>query len=331
MFDIVIPIWKMKTKYLKTCLESVLAQTHQEYKCYIIDGTPTDWEEYDAQMRMLKPILKDRRFEYHRHRNLEKPFVSEAMNQGAELGSNPYIQFIGGDDFFYSHHFKTMKENIECEPTPEEVGVYFCMVQMNKKRIIDLGESKLGQVRTYIMNHYLIHPFLQKDLLKYFHSATPILMNGAVFNREIFQEIGGFQEDMVYSEDTDLVMKILLKDYHIRWFPYIGAYLRVGKHQSTVEGEVPYDREREFKRCDELYIKRYSEYLLGNRSIESANEQLTEVMGEMQPKGLVESIWGVAQGGYKYLSSKLVEDKEAFFILKTEEEERLFTEGDIVL
>ena len=58
---------------------------------------------------------------------------------------------------------------------------------------------------------------------------------------------------------------------------------------------------------------------------------MNEIMGGTQPKGLVESMWGVSQGGYKYLSSKLVEDKEAIFILKTEEEEKLFMEGDIVL
>jgi len=331
MFDIVIPIWKMKTKYLQTCLESLKAQTYADFKCFIIDGTPKDWEHYDKQMKMLQPYLNDNRFRYKRHKNKERPFVSEAMNQGAELGSNPFIQFLGGDDFFYSHHLSTMKEKIEKEPQPEKVGAYFCMVQKNQKRILDFGEFKVGQVNTYVMNHYLIHPFLSDELQPYFHSGNPILMNGGVFNRKAFEEVGGFDEDLVVAEDTDLVMKIIQSGYLTRWFPYIGAYLRVGQHQTTVDGDAPFDKASEFMRCGDIYNKRYADFILYHQPIDKASETLSSSLGDSKSEGFYESVWGFTNPKYKHLSRRMVPEKEAFFVLKTEDEVKLFMEGDIVL
>ena len=57
----------------------------------------------------------DKRFEYHRHPNLDEPYVSESQNYGLSLGSNPYVQFLGGDDFFYPHHLISMKDAIDAE------------------------------------------------------------------------------------------------------------------------------------------------------------------------------------------------------------------------
>lgn len=331
MFDIVIPVWKMKTDYLKTCLESIQAQTFKKFKCFIIDGSPLDWEEYETQQRMIKRIMKeDSRIQYHRHRNLDEPFVAEAMNQGTELGSNPYILYIGGDDFLYDHFFKTMQTYIS-EEEDENVGVFFSMIQKNEKNIIDMGDFKLGRIQTWIMNHYLVHPFIDEKMLPFFHYGTPIYMNGAVFNRKVVNELNGFNEDYVICEDVDLVMRMIMRGYIPRWCPFIGAYLRIHPQQSTTDGEVPYDREKLFEQNIDDYNEDYGDYLIFRKSLKQAKKVIEESGGESLTRSVIESLQGVNNVDYKKLSSRYLEDKEALFILRNEDEERMFMEADLVL
>ncbi len=233
MFDIVIPILNMKTKYLKECLESIKNQTFGEFKCYIVDGTPENWKEYKKQQKMIKSIMKkDERFEYHRHPNLEEPYVSESQNHGLKLGDNPYVQFLGGDDFFYPHHLLNMKQFIEDEKD-NDVAFWFCMVKTNEKTILDFGNFKVGRVSAFIENHYILYSFLNKNIYPLFHSATPIFMNGLMLKRDEVEGVGGFNEDYEMGEDVDLVRRIVKTGKHGRWLPYVGAYLRKHDGQTT--------------------------------------------------------------------------------------------------
>jgi glycosyltransferase involved in cell wall biosynthesis len=331
MFDIVIPVWKMKTNYLKTCLESIQAQTFKNFKCFIIDGTPTDWEEYEEQQRMIKGIMKDdSRIQYHRHRNLDEPFVAEAMNQGTELGSNPYILYIGGDDFLYNHFFNTMQTYI-LDEEEERVGVFFSMIQKNEKDIIDMGEFKLGRVQTWVLNHYLVYPFMDEKMLPFFHYGTPIYMNGAVFKRTVVEELNGFNEEYVICEDTDLIMRMIQRDYVPRWCPFVGAYLRVHPQQSTTDGEVPYDKKKRFEQNLKKYNQDYDDYYIFRKSLTQSKNIIENHMEAELNRSLIESIQGANNVEYKSLSSRYLRDKEAFFILRNEDEERMFMDADLVL
>tara|TARA_B100000282_G_scaffold150787_1_gene108597 strand:+ start:519 stop:1541 length:1023 start_codon:yes stop_codon:yes gene_type:complete len=340
MFDIIIPIWKMKTKYLEVCLQSILAQTEQDnrtpytkYKCYIIDGTPMDWKHYETQQRMLKKLIgKNKRFEYHRHQNSDKPFVSEAFNQGRKLGSNPYLQFVGGDDFFYQTYFSMMEQRVMSESDRKSVGISFCMVQKNEKSVVDLGDIKLGVVETYLLNHYMALPFLKEELLRYFHVGSPVLMNGAVFLRTAFEEVGGYDEDMVIYEDTDLVLRIIKAGYLSRWYAFVGSYLRVHNEQTTLDGEVPYDRKLEFKRSKESYENRHIDERLYLKTPEEIKNIVRNKFGEDIDNSLAESIFGMTYpGAWKDLSARFIREKLQFFVLKNEDEVNMFMEGDIVL
>ena len=51
MFDIIVPIYKIKPLFLEQCLVSIDAQTFENFETWIIDGTPEDWEGY--------PLRKD--------------------------------------------------------------------------------------------------------------------------------------------------------------------------------------------------------------------------------------------------------------------------------
>ena len=334
----------MKPKYLSECLASIKEQQEQNFQCYIVDGSPEDWESYEYQMKIIAEYTDgDSRFEYHRHPNLDKPYVSEAQNYGFSLGSNPYVQFLGGDDFFYTHHLKEMKKAIE-EEYDDNTGFWFCMVKCNHKNILDLGEIKMGRVRTWLLNHYLMYPYLESSLLKYFHFGNPLYMNGVVLDRKGVENVGGFDEELVIGEDVDLILRIVKSGCKGRWLPYVGSYLRIHEGQTTDEekrGETPYDKEKMFAKSLKKNDITHSDCKVGRTKLgkkiegKMLEKHKEKIMVTLDKKHLLTSEYeileGMASGGYSPKTKTELENGEMLFLLKNKKEEILFMERDIVV
>jgi glycosyltransferase involved in cell wall biosynthesis len=367
MFDIIIPILKMKPKYLHECLASLKAQQHRKFKCYIIDGSPEDWELYKESMDVINSMMKkDRRFEYHRHPNLDEPYVSEAQNYGLSLGSNPYVSFLGGDDFYYPHHLISMKDAIDAE-LDDDVGFWFSMIQTNNKSIMDFQTFKIGRVRTWLMNHYLSYPHLSKKEYPLFHNGNCIYMNGLVLKRELVEEVEGFNQEYFVGEDIDMVMKIVIRGYHGRWLPYVGAYLRIHSEQSTNGDKIQkMDLERRLQWSKNLAQKSvdYQEYKVGwirwktmneweeevdenggqpivmddgknkmfkGEELEQEMERVGNMLGKQLTPSEYELLRGLTSGTYQEKTNLELIEKEMIFLLRTDDEENNFWENDIVI
>jgi GT2 family glycosyltransferase len=369
MFDIVIPILKMKPKYMAECLASIKSQQFKRFKCYIVDGTPDDWEHYDESMKTINHYLKnDDRFEYHRHPNLDEPYVSEAQNYGLSLGSNPYVQFLGGDDFFYTHHLISIRDAIRDE-IDENIGFWFCMVKANDKKIIDFDDFKIGRVKTFLLNHYLVYPYLSTEMLPFFHYGNPIYMNGVVFQRKLVEDVDGFNIKYQIGEDVDMIMKIVRSGYHGRFLPYVGAYLRVHSDQSTndvkmskmsLDKRLTWDRNLVEKELEhgawKVGWKRYknieeweqevkdnggkptsregqimSSRMLNKREGKKNKKEVEELVGKEITPSEYEWLRGMTSGTYQDKTVHELLNCERMFLLKSKKEEDLFMERDIVV
>lgn len=90
MFSIIIPVYNA-AKYLRPCLDSVLAQTERDWECICIDDGSTDGsaailDEYAA---------KDARFQIVHKKN---EGVAVARNAGLDLARGEYVCFVDADD-----------------------------------------------------------------------------------------------------------------------------------------------------------------------------------------------------------------------------------------
>ena len=101
MFDIIVPIYRIKPEWLEQCLASIQRQTVSDWQCYVVDGTPEDLPQYDELMSVVDSFVSDTRIAYVRQTGHG---VSQARNQGIALGSHPYIAFLDGDDYWYDEH-----------------------------------------------------------------------------------------------------------------------------------------------------------------------------------------------------------------------------------
>jgi len=371
MFDIIIPILKMKPRYLHDCLNSLKAQQYKKFKCYIIDGSPKDWEHYKESMKVIKGMMKgDKRFEYHRHPNLDEPYVSESQNYGLSLGSNPYVQFLGGDDFFYPHHLISMKDAIDAE-VDENVGFWFCMVRANDKTLLDFQTFKVGRVKSYLQNHYLMYPYLQKELYPIFHYGNPIYMNGLILTRKLVEQVGGFNKEYRIGEDIDMILKIVKNEKYGRFLPYVGAYLRVHNEQTTnhekmdslsyenkmqwqislakkrlahIDCEVGWEKsfttieefiniyEPKWKNDPDGMMKEEGSLPITNNDEKIIDmERVAKLLGKKITPSEYELLKGMTSGTYHYKTIHELTTEEKLFLLRDDDEEKKFMENDIVI
>ena len=89
--SVIVPIYNTE-KYLRRCIDSVLAQTYKDFELLLIDDGSTDssgaiCDEYAA--------LDARVSVFHK----ENGGVSDTRNYGLDLAQGKYLMFLDADDF----------------------------------------------------------------------------------------------------------------------------------------------------------------------------------------------------------------------------------------
>ena len=77
MFDVIIPIYRIDPALFKRCVDSVFAQSLNDYTVWVVDGTPTDADTYAGCMQLVEEYDNHPRFNYFRQSGTG---VSQARN-----------------------------------------------------------------------------------------------------------------------------------------------------------------------------------------------------------------------------------------------------------
>ena len=114
LISIIVPVYKAE-KYLRRCVDSILAQTYQNIEVLLIDdGSPDnsgeicdEYAEKDSRVRVF-----------------HKPNggVSSARNLGLKEAKGDYIGFVDADDYID----KTMYEVLLCNLIKENSDISIC-------------------------------------------------------------------------------------------------------------------------------------------------------------------------------------------------------------
>ena len=92
--SVVVPVYNVE-KYLRTCLDFIVAQTLREIEIICVndgstDGSPAILEEYAKEDARIKIISQENRG------------LSGARNTGMDAATGKYLAFVDSDDWFYS-------------------------------------------------------------------------------------------------------------------------------------------------------------------------------------------------------------------------------------
>jgi glycosyltransferase involved in cell wall biosynthesis len=184
--SIIIPAYRV-TAYIAEALDSVFAQTVQDFEVIVVNDCCPDTE---ALERVLSPYLS--RLVYIKLPQNSGPSV--ARNTAIQNASSPYLAFLDADDLWEPEYLETQLRMLQADPT---VDVLYCNARLfgspdvEGLTCMDLNPSHGDVTFTSLMS-------LQCTVL--------ISITG---RREAFLRAGLFDPPRRRAEDFDLWLRVL--------------------------------------------------------------------------------------------------------------------------
>lgn len=191
--SVVIPTFN-RSRLLVNAVASALAQTYKDYELIVVDDGSTD----DTTQR-LGPYLDRVRYVYQENRG-----ASAAQNRGIELATGRWIAILASDDLWLPTKLEQQIHALTA--LGSEFGACFtdCTYEgdprLTRSAFEEAGftpESEFG-------------PF--DDPVTYILARHPMIyVQSLLVQRRLLEELGGFDEALVVSEDTDVLFRLAFK------------------------------------------------------------------------------------------------------------------------
>jgi len=181
-----------RCQFLAEAIDSVLAQTFfiknpQDWELLIIDAGSTDQTEL-----LVQPYLEDwpnLGFYRQPHRG-----VSAARNTGLSLAKGEFIAFLDSDDLWLPAKIEAQLSYLRAFPSAP-----FCLAE----EIWIRRGKRVNQARK--------HQKSSGHILEKVLSLCLLSLSSALFRRQLFAELGQFDESLPVGEDYDLGIRIALR------------------------------------------------------------------------------------------------------------------------
>ena len=189
MISVIIPTYN-RASFLEEAIQSVLVQdffirnASIPFELLVIDDGSTD-----NTKEVVRSFGDKVKYHFQEHKG-----VSAARNLGLELTQGDYLAFLDSDDLWKKEKMSTQMSFMKSFPIAK-----VCYTE-----------------ETWIRRGVFVNP--QKKHQKYsgwiFDKVLPICLlslSSALFKREVFEEIGKFDEELPACEDYDFGIRLALK------------------------------------------------------------------------------------------------------------------------
>jgi glycosyltransferase involved in cell wall biosynthesis len=182
--SVIIPTWNRR-ELVARAIDSVLAQTRPVEEIIVIDDGSTDGtgdflaHRYGARLRYVRQ---------------DNAGVSAARNRGLALAGGRYLALLDSDDSWLPEKTALQIALLEADP---RLGMVVCNVRRESVDggLIDIFDRR-GQIPEDgpALRHVLRNPAL-----------APV---SALFRREVYETVGGFDESLRTAEDLDFHLRV---------------------------------------------------------------------------------------------------------------------------
>ena len=210
-FSILVPLYNTPVEYLKAMIESVRAQTYQNWELCLADGS--DAERGEVCKTCRKYARRDRRIKYQKlDRNLG---ISENTNACISMATGDYIGLFDHDDIL---HPCALYEDMKAICEQEADFVY-----------TDENTFHETPADAY-WPHY--KPDYSPDTLRSYN----YICHFTVFARSLLEQTGAFRKAFDGSQDYDLILRLTEKAKHIVHIPKVLYYWR--SHANSTASDI---------------------------------------------------------------------------------------------
>jgi glycosyltransferase involved in cell wall biosynthesis len=179
-FSVIIPLFN-KEKSIRSTIESVLNQTYPNFELVLVNDGSTD------NSLIAASSFNDTRIKIL---NKDNGGVSSARNRGIELSQNQYIVFLDADDLWLPY---CLEEFCILINKFREAQVFCTNYNMTGKNL------KGSERRYYIEDYFYTSAYYMAKW------SIPIIITGCItIKRDIFIEVGYFNQNISHGEDIDM-------------------------------------------------------------------------------------------------------------------------------
>ena len=170
---------------LKTALNSIRKQTYPNIEVIVVEDGTNESEQ------MIKEEYSDLNIKYYCMQ--EKVGRTKTGNFALEKASGKYYNFLDDDDAFYANHVETLVQALEAG---------------SNKAAYSIAEE--SQIVVKSQNPYVFRE--KRKIVRYSQPFNRILLYNSnyipiqsiMFSRELYEQLGGFDESLEVLEDWDV-------------------------------------------------------------------------------------------------------------------------------
>ena len=221
-----------KIEYLPACIESMLAQDCQDWKCVFVDGYSTDgsWE-------YMQQFANDSRFLLLRGR---KQGMYADWNECLKYVNTDYFYFLTSDDTCYPKLVSTTTKALDAYPDIDVCHFQFSLIDKQGKTVtLPKGGAYQQRIDFYseVNQHMHRRSGICEFMMHFVYGAMYTTITSLVFRSKLIEKMQGFKSIYGSVGDFDWTMRLcLLTD--ILYLPELLATWRIYDEQATKQSTL---------------------------------------------------------------------------------------------
>ena len=230
--SIVIPLYN-KAQSIKQTIDCIQAQTYQDWEIIIVDGY-----SQDGSLDIVQELAAaDERIHIHMQEN--RRGVTPARNESVMHAQYEHIVFMDADDYWEDSYLERMVALIQDYPDCGIWGIAHGTM---------VGDKKVPDQR-FVTPYRGILP--ESPWAEW---GCPFWTSATAISKTAFEQVGGFDNRIIYGEDIDLWWRIMLNyraaldSTEVLSYYRVDAENRACNHVFPLKLHIPY------------YIEKYQQY-----------------------------------------------------------------------
>lgn len=195
--SVIVPVYNAE-KWLRRCVDSILAQTYTDFELLLVDDGSTDisgaiCDEYATLDPRVRPFHKP------------NGGVSSARNLSIENAKGEWITFVDSDDLLYPDSLMTL---MEANSSDLVVGLLYHRAE-NKFNLRHVAKSKHSEFVFDLKNSKKTNFFeFEQELVRVniFNPLAKLFRTNIILSENI-----KFNEQLFFGEDSDFVIRYITK------------------------------------------------------------------------------------------------------------------------
>lgn len=195
LISIITPVYNPDEKWLRSCIESVLKQSYDNWELCLADDCSTKshvkkvLNEYSKKDKRIKVVYRSK-----------NGHISRASNSALKIATGEYVALLDHDD----------------DLSPQ--ALYKIVEVLNKNKKTDFIYSDEDKIE---LNGRHVDPFFKPDWSPDMLMSLNYICHLSVIKKKLVDKIGGFRTGYEGSQDYDLILRITENTKNIYHIPEI--------------------------------------------------------------------------------------------------------------